>query len=87
MAMLARSNDIYIRRAAFDALRGFKDRSSFPILVEALDDQDQYIRYDAMFTLCLAMNAPDFPCPAVPLFESDEQKYINRIRAWWTSQQ
>jgi len=87
MAMLARSSDIYTRRAAFEALRGFKDRASFPILVEALDDQDQYIRYHAMFTLCMAMNAPDLPCPAVSLFHGDEQKYINRIRAWWKSQQ
>jgi hypothetical protein len=87
MTTVAYSNDINIRRAAFEALRGFKHRASFPVLVGALDDRDEYIRYGAMFTLCMAMGAPDLPCPAVSLFQADEQKYIGRIRGWWNAQQ
>lgn len=87
VAKIAASSDLFVRRAAVQALRGFKNPESFPVLVDALDDHDEYIRYDAMFALCIAMNAPERPCPAIPLFRSDEQKYIDRIRAWWAQQQ
>jgi HEAT repeat protein len=87
MTIIARSKNIFIRRLAFQALRGFKSRASFPLLVDALADRDDSIRYGAMFTLCMAMNAPDLPCPDFPLFQSDEQRYIRRVRAWWNTQQ
>jgi hypothetical protein len=82
---VARSEDPIIREAAIDALRGFGDPASFPVLVDALDDPNQRIRYTAMVTLCTAMKAPDLPCSSVPLFEKDEQRYIRRVRAWWKS--
>ncbi len=87
MVGIARSNDIYIRRAAFQALRGFKHRAAFPTLIDGLGDRDEDIRYDAMFTLCMAMRAPDLPCPGLSLFQSDERKYLRRIREWWKAQQ
>lgn len=87
MVSVTRSSDPYIRRAAFEALRGFKHRASFPTLIGALGDQDAYVRYHAMFTLCMTMKAPDLPCPSVDSFRFNEQKYVGRIRAWWSAQQ
>jgi HEAT repeat protein len=83
---LAQVNNRKIRREAIHALRGLNRRASFPILAAALDDPDEHVRYDSMFTLCMAMEAPDLGCPATFLFEKDEQKYINRVRMWWSTQ-
>jgi hypothetical protein len=85
MTRVARSQDLAVRQAAIHALRVFKHPASFPVLAEALDDPDRDVRYDAVVTLCMAMKAPDLPCPSVPLFEKDEQKYIRPVRAWWKS--
>jgi hypothetical protein len=85
MMKIARSQDTFFRQPAIHALRAFRHPASFPLLVEALDDPDRSIRYNAMITLCMAMNAADVPCPSVPLFEKDEQKYIGRVRAHWKS--
>jgi hypothetical protein len=82
---VARSHDLVIREAAIHALRGFKDPVSFSVLFDALDDPNRYIRYNAMVTLCMAMKAPDLPCPSVPVFERDERRYIGRVRAWWNT--
>jgi hypothetical protein len=82
MSKLAESKNKSIRRGAIHALRGFNDRQSFPIFMAALDDPDAYVRYDAMFTLCMAMKDPGMGCPATSLFKRDEQKYISRVRAW-----
>jgi hypothetical protein len=54
--------------------------TSFSFQVETLDDSDPSVRYDAMFTLCMAMKAPDLPCPSVPLFQSNESLYLDRVR-------
>jgi len=83
---LAQVNNRMIRREAIHALRGLNRRVSFPILAAALDDPDEHVRYDSMFTLCMAMGAPDLRCPATFLFEKDEQRYINRVRMWWSTQ-
>jgi hypothetical protein len=86
MAMLAQSKNLGIHREAIRALRGFKSRAAFPVLAAALDDPDEDVRYDSMFTLCVAMNAPDPKCPSTVLFKQDEQHYIGRVRAWWNTQ-
>jgi len=86
MAMLAQSKNRAIHRAAIGALRGFKSRAAFPVLAAALDDPDENVRFDSMFTLCMAMNAPDVKCPGWVLFKQDEQQYIGRVRAWWNTQ-
>jgi hypothetical protein len=83
MTRLARSQDLVLRQAAFHALRAFRDPASFPVLAEALDDPDRDVRYNAVVTLCMAINAPNVPCPSMPLFDEDEQKYIGPVRAWW----
>lgn len=86
MGRLAQLKNRMIHQAAMHALRGLNHRASFPILAAALDDPDTNVRYDAMFTLCMAMNANDLRCPATTLFRQDEQKYISRVRAWWKTQ-
>ena len=74
MAMLAQSKNRAIHRAAIGALRGFKSRAGFPVLAAALDDPDEQVRFDSMFTLCVAMNAPDLKCPGLVLFKQNEQQ-------------
>jgi hypothetical protein len=86
MASLARSQPLGIRREAIQALRQLKEPASFPVLADALDDPDADIRYNAMSTLCTAMQAPDLPCPSIPLFEENEQRYVARVREWWNRQ-
>jgi hypothetical protein len=86
LGRLAQVNNRMIRREAIHALRGLNRRVSFPILAAALDDPDEHVRYDSMFTLCMAMEAPDLRCPATFLFEKDEEKYIKRVRMWWSTQ-
>lgn len=86
MGQLAQMKDIRVRRGAVRALRRLNQRASFPILAAALDDPDEWVRYHAMFTLCMAMNADDLRCPAASLFRQDEQKYISRVRAWANAQ-
>jgi len=41
------------------ALRAFRDPASFPVLAEALDDSERDVRYNAVVTQCMAINAPD----------------------------
>ena len=86
MVNVARFGEPYIHREAVMALRGFKNRASFPYLLETLEDSDSSVRYNAMFTLCMAMKAPDLPCPAVQLFHTNESLYLDRVRAWWRAE-
>jgi hypothetical protein len=87
MITLAAMKNPAIHRDAISALRGFKHRAAFPALAAALDDPDRYVRYDAMFTLCSAMNVHGVGCPATAEFERNEQTYITRVRTWWRRQQ
>ena len=86
LVALAQLDTRLFRRDAIYALRALDDPAAFPVLLEALDDRDKHVRFDAMFASCKAMNDPDVRCPAVDTFERNEQKYITPVRAWARAQ-
>lgn len=81
---LARLETRLFRSDAISTLRQIKDPAAYPVLLEALDDRDKDVRFDALYALCEAMNrtGADQRCPSTDVIERDEQKYIAPVRAW-----
>lgn len=71
-----------LREAVIHALREIGGAEAVPVLVGALDDPVQMIRYDAV--LGLAAIVQDWKlAPSVDTFLADQSKYINAWKSWW----
>lgn len=86
LVALARLQTRLFRYDAIYALREMNDRAAYPVFLEALDDRDKHIRFNAVYALCEAMNGTGPLCPATHVLERDEQKYIAPVRAWVRAQ-
>ena len=84
LVTLAQLKTRLFRGETISTLRMMNDPSAYPVLLEALDDRDKDVRFDALYALCEAMSrtGTDQRCPSTDVIERDEQKYIAPVRAW-----
>jgi len=75
------AGSVEVRRSAAHALRNIADSAGVPALVRALDDPDRDVRYYAVTGLAKITGQDDW-LPSLPLFESEEQKYVAHWREW-----
>lgn len=80
---LLASPSVSLRRAAAKALRFTSDPSSAARLVQALDDTDSDVRYDAMMALAALDGAASENAPARDLFDRQPARYLARWKTWW----
>ena len=65
------------------SLREMKHKSSIPYFVEGLNDEDQEVRYECMIALAETVGKFQDWAPSIPLFEVDEERYLNKWKQWW----
>lgn len=85
LAPLLQSNNFLLRRGVIRALRFMRDTSTVPCLVKALDDNDSEVRYNAVIGIAETTGKMEGGWgPAVSTFRSNETKYIQHWKNWWS---
>jgi hypothetical protein len=84
LATLLRNPKVELARAAAVALRQLHDHAAQPNLIDALDNADQEVRYQAV--MGLAELEPTVEAgPSFELYRLDESRYIRLWKQWWES--
>jgi hypothetical protein len=76
------SKDRRLRGEAIYALREIANPMSVPVFVNALDDPEQAIRYDAVLGLASVEHNWDL-APSFEKFQREEPKYVSAWKNWW----
>lgn len=84
LAALLDSPSVELVRAAAVALRQLHDPSTVPNLIQALDNGDQEVRYQAVMGLAELEPSVD-EGPSYDLYRSDEPRYLRFWKQWWVS--
>ncbi len=77
------SPSVSLRQSATRALRNLRDPASMRTLIQALDDADADVRYNALMAIASVEEAPA-KAPARARFNGDEAFYIGHWKQWWT---
>jgi len=81
LAALMKKGDEETRAAAADALKNIGSQECFPLLVSALSDSSQQVRYTAVTALADINDVPAMH-PSIPAFRDDEKKYLSYWQEW-----
>ena len=84
LSALLRGSRAELARAAAVSLRQLHDRAVMPDLIEALDNADQEIRYQAVMGLAELEPSVEGG-PSYELYRLDESRYIRLWKQWWES--
>ena len=75
-------NDVYLRRAVVHFFRVMENKSLLPYLVNALDDSDSKVRFNAVMGLEETIGHEGEFSPGINLL-NNETKYIQYWKEWW----
>jgi hypothetical protein len=83
---LLRSGDDSLREAAVEALWHIADPAAAPVLLKALQDPDEQVRFYAVRAFSDIANEPGWGGPGESEFRQHQQKYLSHWQDWATSQ-
>ncbi|MEP0842596.1 MAG: HEAT repeat domain-containing protein [Phycisphaerae bacterium] len=79
-----RVDDVPLRKGAVYALREIRSRAAVPALVAALDDAEEFVRYQALMALYfIAKEDGPRGAPAIDEFQANPGRYLDYWHRWW----
>lgn len=82
LARLLHVSDVTVRRAAAAALRGTRNTAAIGPLIEALQDNNRDVQYQALMGLAETTGVTGEWAPAVGPYQQDPDRYVNHWREW-----